>query len=55
VLAIFNLGGGEILLVLTLILLLAAVRGQFDKQTLVHAITLVLVAALGFTVLACLT
>jgi sec-independent protein translocase protein TatA len=81
VFAIFglSLGGGEIFLILALVLLLFGARhlprfgeglrdgidefrktakqvgpAKFDNQTLVHAITLVLVAALGFTVLACL-
>jgi hypothetical protein len=54
VFAIFNLGGGEIVLGLTLVLLFAGARPAFDKQLWFTAITLVLVAALGFTVLACL-
>jgi TatA/E family protein of Tat protein translocase len=69
VFAIFGLlGGSEIILILALILIFFGARKlpelakglgqgikvQFNKQTLVHAITLVLMAALGFTVLACL-
>jgi len=64
VVAIFglSLGEGEIILILALVLFLFGPRRLIrmgdrlreGNQTLVHAITLVLLAALGFTVLACL-
>jgi len=62
VFALFNLGGGEILLVLTLILLFAPglnapkgmTRMNLPKLSVQHAITGLLLALLMATVLACL-
>ena len=80
VVAIFGLGGGEILLIVTLALILFGARTippmakglgagieqfkkphrqpdyelRFDKKSLIDGITILLLMALAFTVLACL-
>ena len=67
--ALFGLGGGEIVLILALILLIFGARAlpgpvgelektqrhlRFDNKTLINGITLLFLTALAFTVLACL-